>query len=79
MIGYPPSGDLLAVPQPKRSFSLILILAAACCALPIAGCNLTPAPVRNVPAKIGLRSQEAELRAKVEADKFPTAQEAGVN
>jgi hypothetical protein len=42
------------------------------------GCSALPQSMRNLPAKIGLRSQESELRAKVQADKFPSAKEAGL-
>lgn len=51
---------------------------AACLILPCTGCSLLPAGMGNLPAKIGLRSKQAELREKVQADKFPTAKEAGL-
>jgi hypothetical protein len=53
-------------------------LLAACLGLPNIGCGMLPKRISNLPAKIGLRSQEAELRDKVQADKFPTAKEAGL-
>jgi hypothetical protein len=53
-------------------------LLAACLGLPHAGCRSLPAGIGNLPAKIGLRSKQAELRDKVQADKFPTAKEAGL-
>jgi len=57
---------------------LALFLLAACLVLLNAGCTVMPEAMRNLPAKIGLRSKEAELRAKIEADKFPTAKQAGI-
>ncbi len=57
---------------------LISALLAACLGLPHTGCRLLPAGICNLPAKIGLRSKQAELRDKVQADKFPTAKEAGL-
>jgi hypothetical protein len=53
-------------------------LLAACLSLSHAGCSLLPSGTGNLPAKIGLRSKQAELREKVQADKFPTAKEAGL-
>jgi hypothetical protein len=53
-------------------------LLAACLSLSHAGCSLLPSGAGNLPAKIGLRSKQAELREKVQADKFPTAKEAGL-
>ncbi|MGD0383615.1 MAG: hypothetical protein ABSA77_08850 [Thermoguttaceae bacterium] len=53
-------------------------LLAACLSLPHAGCSLFSPGAGNLPAKIGLRSKQAELRAKVQADSFPTAKEAGL-
>ncbi len=76
MIGSQPCGEGLGKRQAKRL--LLSVLLAACWMLPNGGCSLSPGSVRNVPAKIGLRSQESELRAKVEADKFPSAKEAGI-
>ncbi len=45
-----------------------------------APCRLQYVAARHeqLPAKIGLRSKQAELRNKVKADKFPTAKEAGL-
>lgn len=51
---------------------------AACLCLSHAGCSLLPAAVRNIPARVGLRSKQAELRDRVQDDKFPTAKEAGL-
>jgi hypothetical protein len=39
---------------------------------------MLPPGISNLPTKIGLRSKQAELRDKVQADKFPTAKEAGL-
>jgi hypothetical protein len=55
-----------------------LALLAMCLVAISAGCSVLPGPVLKLPSKIGVKSQEAELRAKVEADKFPTAKEAGL-
>ncbi|MGD0653047.1 MAG: hypothetical protein ABSA16_01760 [Thermoguttaceae bacterium] len=61
-----------------RSVLLTSALLAACLSLPHAGCGLLPTGAGNLPAKIGLRSKQAELREQVQADKFPTAKEAGL-
>jgi hypothetical protein len=57
---------------------LMTILPAACLIIACAGCSLMPGSARDLAGKVGLRSKEAELRAKVEADKFPSAKEAGI-
>jgi hypothetical protein len=57
---------------------VIYFLLGFCLILPGIGCSMLPGSVRDMPGKIGLRSREAELRAKVEADSFPTAKEAGL-
>jgi hypothetical protein len=58
------------------------LLAAAIIAvflgLPLTGCSTLPSGISNIPSKIGLRSKQAELRDKAQADKFPTAKEAGL-
>lgn len=76
MIGRQSQGTRLS--GHRRGFLFTSVLLAAGLAAFVTGCTSMPKPVRNLPAKIGLRSQEAELRAKVEADKFPTAKEAGI-
>ena len=65
--------------QRRRARTLFppLILAAGFC-LTAAGCGLLPAGVSNLPSKIGIKSNQAELRDRVKADKFPTAKEAGL-
>jgi hypothetical protein len=60
-----------------RSLVAPLILAACVC-LPSAGCGLLPASASRLPSKLGLRSEKAELRERLKADKFPTAKEAGL-
>ena len=57
---------------------LVSALLAACLDLTHSGCSMLPPGISNLPAKIGLRSKQAELRDKVQADKFPTAKEAGL-
>ena len=51
---------------------------ALCLCLPNAGCGLLSAGASNLPANVGLKSKQAELRDRVQADKFPTAKEAGL-
>jgi hypothetical protein len=53
-------------------------LLVSCLIAASAGCSLMPRPARDFAGKVGLRSKDAELKAKVEADKFPTAKEAGI-
>jgi hypothetical protein len=57
---------------------LVSALLAACLGLPQTGCSMLPPGIGNIPTKIGLKSKQAELRDKVQADKFPTAKEAGL-
>jgi hypothetical protein len=57
---------------------LVFALLAACLGLAQTGCSMLPPGIGKLPAKIGLRSKQAELRDKVQADKFPTAKEAGL-
>jgi hypothetical protein len=51
---------------------------AACSVLLSAGCSMLPAGMNKLPAKVGLKTKQAELRERVQADKFPTAKEAGL-
>jgi hypothetical protein len=76
MIGKHPRGERSDKRLGRRLLASALL--AACIATLITGCSLMPKSMRNLPGKIGIKSQEAELRAKVEADKFPTAEEAGI-
>jgi hypothetical protein len=76
MIGSRPHGKRF---DKHRGIQLFMsALLAACLGLPNIGCGMLPGSIGNLPAKIGLRSRDAELRAKVQADKFPTAKEAGL-
>jgi hypothetical protein len=66
-------------PQRLRAKTLFPpLLLTACFCLAGAGCSLLPAGASRLPSKIGLKSQQAELRDRVKADKFPTAKEAGL-
>jgi hypothetical protein len=62
----------------RKSHLLMSAILAICFGLPNIGCSMLPKSVSNMPAKIGLRSRDAELRDKVQADKFPSAKEAGL-
>jgi hypothetical protein len=76
MIGSRPQGKPL---DKHRGIHLLMTaFLAACLGLPNIGCGMLPKSIGNLPAKIGLRSQDAELRDKVKADKFPSAKEAGL-
>jgi hypothetical protein len=60
-----------------RRFILAFLLLIGTVAIP-AGCSMMPKSVRNLPAKFGMQSEDNALKAKVDADKFPTAKEAGL-
>jgi len=76
MIGSQPQGERFGSPSGMRLFTSALL--AAWLGLSNTGCSSMPGTIAKVPSKIGLRSKDAELRAKVQADKFPTAKEAGL-
>jgi hypothetical protein len=57
---------------------IISILMTAFLALACAGCGMMPRSIGSLPSGLGLKSQDTELRARVEADRFPTAKEAGL-
>jgi hypothetical protein len=76
MIGNQPHDERFGRLWGRRLLTSALL--AACLGLPNTGCSSLPGHIGGLPAKIGLRSKDAELRAKVQADKFPTAKEAGI-
>jgi hypothetical protein len=76
MIGILPRGERLVRRRGGNFISSAVL--AACLLLPCIGCGTVPRAIGSLPIGIGRKSHDAELRAKVESDKFPTAKEAGL-
>jgi hypothetical protein len=68
--------NVLARCHGKRLLTCTLLV--ACLIAPNIGCSLLPGGVKHAAAKIGIKSEDTELRTKVESDKFPSAKEAGL-